>query len=361
VEEAVTETRTSGSSGRMNVGAIEHELARLRMNDDGTIGLRASVLNLIVVSSEEESDSVTALISGLSGRFPCRAIVLISDPDADGDDVGVKLAAFCSVRGGSSQVCAEQVTIHAYGSPARHLESLAGPLLVPDLPVFLFYPGPFDPYSREFRSMAYLADRVIVDSGRAPEPAVFLPRFAHLVEEPGMPDLIDLQWTALSPWRALLAELFSPPERTGKLEKIEHVEVLHEPDGGEARALLLIGWLASVLGWETEAVVRAGEEREIAFSTPSGRLDVVMAPSSSDAPLRRVELWAGEMRFEVHRCQDAAEFRAVVKRGDEVLAGRTARLGHAGTEEILEEEMQHPGQDESFRAALRAVSEMLER
>ena len=65
----------------MSVEEIEHELARLRMNEDGTLALRASVLNLIVVTDEDSAQSVTRSVSDIAGRYPSRAIVLISDPE----------------------------------------------------------------------------------------------------------------------------------------------------------------------------------------------------------------------------------------------------------------------------------------
>src|SRR5829696_7910473 len=74
----------------------------------------------------------------------------------------VGLSAFCGLRRGMpgrGQVCAEQIKIHVEGPPARHLESLAGPLLIPDLPVFLWYPNGEVPRSPECDGMASLADR----------------------------------------------------------------------------------------------------------------------------------------------------------------------------------------------------------
>ena len=60
----------SGGGGSMSVAEIEHGLARLRANDDGSLGARASVLNLIVVTDEESAEGVTRVINELSGRYP---------------------------------------------------------------------------------------------------------------------------------------------------------------------------------------------------------------------------------------------------------------------------------------------------
>ena len=48
----IGESRTALGGGRMSVGQIEHELGKLRTNDDGTLALRSSVLNMIVVTDE---------------------------------------------------------------------------------------------------------------------------------------------------------------------------------------------------------------------------------------------------------------------------------------------------------------------
>ena len=150
MEEAVIgESRTAPGGGRMSVSQIERELGKLRTNDDGTLALRSSVLNMIVVTDEESAQEITASVSKLAGHHPARAVVFIADPDEGESNVDVGLSAYCHARGGGAQVCAEQITIHAEGPPATHLESLAGPLLIPDLPVFLWYPGAFSPHSPE--------------------------------------------------------------------------------------------------------------------------------------------------------------------------------------------------------------------
>ena len=77
----IGETRRSPGGGAMSVEQIEHELGQLRKNEDGTLGLRASVLNLIVVTDEESAGEITQSVSDIAGRYPSRAIVLISDPD----------------------------------------------------------------------------------------------------------------------------------------------------------------------------------------------------------------------------------------------------------------------------------------
>ena len=354
MEEAVIgEPRQAPGGGRMSVEQIEHELGRLRANDDGTLALRSSVLNLIVVTDEESAPEITASVSKLAGRHPARVVVLIADPEGE-SNVDVRLSAFCHA-GGGAQVCAEQVTIHAEGSAAMHLESLAGPLLIPDLPVFLWYPGEFSPRSVEFAAMVDLADRVIVDSAASESQEACLRELAALVEDPAMPAIGDLQWVGLSPWRSLLADTFGVPERAGDLEKIESAEVLYAP-GGENRTLLLVGWLASTLGWKPESADR----QNIEFSGPSGRIIVILSPDSPDARLRRIRLYSPEHSFQVSRHRELSDVRTTVMRGDELLAERTVHLGSFDLGVLVGEELRYRGRDEAYEGSLRKAVEILD-
>ena len=353
--------RRSPGGGRMSVEQIEHELGQLRMNEDGSIGQRASVLNLIVVTDDESASEVTDAISNLASGYPSRAIVLISDPDESEPSVEVELSAFCSVRGGSNaSVCAEQITIHAGGAPAGHLESLAGPLLIPDLPVFLWYPGEFSPGSPEFQGMAELADRLIIDSAAAEDPEALVRELSEMIDEEHVPAIGDLQWVALSPWRSLTADLFSPPDRTGELERIRRVEVLHNPDG-EVRALLLTGWLASALGWQLEDAEHKEGGREIHFSGPSGDVTVEFTSQPPEATLRRIRLYTYDLSFQVSRHRDQGDARSTVMRDEKIVGERTVHLGTFNLGVLVGEELQYRGHDTSYESALRVATEILSR
>ncbi len=348
----------------MSVAQIERELARLRMNEDGSLGARASVLNLIVVTSEESAPEVARVVSELSGDYPSRAILMISDPDEGEANLEIGLSAFCGVRhgmpgGAGNQVCAEQITVHAEGTPAEHLESLAGPLLIPDLPVFLWYPDGDVPGSPECDGMAALADRLILDSGAAGDCEASLRVIANLMEHDEVPAVGDLQWAALSPWRSLVADLFAPPERAGELTKIRRVEILHDR-AGECQALLLAGWLSGALGWRPEPADRAAEGRVFRFDGPSGKITVELYHDAPETALRRVRLYSEELSFQVSRYGEHTDARSTVMRGEELLGERTVHLGSSGVGVLLGEELKFLKRDVTYESALERLVEMLE-
>ena len=353
------EARESSRTGALDVEQIEHELGQLRMNEDGTLGLRASVLNLLVVTDEDSAPGVTESVSGLANRYPSRAIVLIMDPE-DEEDLDIRVSAFCNVRGGGgAQVCAEQVTINVSGPPAEHVESFAGPLLVPDLPVFLWYPGEFSPSSPEFPGMAELADRLIIDSAASGDAEASLRELAGILGDEDVPAIGDIQWVALSPWRSLISDLFSFPERARKLDEVYEVEVLYTPSG-ECRALLLVGWLASALGWKPASAESHDGGRKIEFSGPSGGITVNMSNDSPDARLKQVRLHTDDCSFQVARRRETSDASATVMRNDELLGERTVQLGSFDLGVLLGEELQYRGRDTSYEGALKMAVKVLD-
>ncbi len=348
----------------MSAAQIERELARLRMNEDGSLGARASVLNLIVVASEESAPEVTRIVSELSGDYPSRAILMISDPDEAEANLEIGLSAFCSVRHGmpggtGNQVCAEQITVHVEGPPAEHLESLAGPLLIPDLPVFLWYPDGDVPGSPECDGMAALADRLILDSDAAEDCEASLHAVADLLRHDGVPAVGDLQWTALSPWRSLVADLFAPPEKAGELKKIRRVEILHDT-AGECQALLLAGWLSEALGWRPESADHTAGGRVLRFDGPSGGVTVELYRDAPETALRRVRLYSEELSFQVSRYGERTDARSTVMRGEELLGERTVNLGTSGVDVLLGEELRFLESDRTHEAALRRAVALLD-
>jgi glucose-6-phosphate dehydrogenase assembly protein OpcA len=334
------------------------------MNEDGSLGARASVLNLIVVTSEEYAPEVTRVVCELSAKYPSRAILMVSDPEEGEANLEIGLSAFCSVRrgmpGGSrNQVCAEQITMHVEGPPAEHLESLAGPVLIPDLPVFLWYPEGGLPGSPGCDGMAALADRLILDSGAPGDCEASLQGMAVLLEQVGVPAIGDLQWAALSPWRSLLADLFAPPEQAGEQAKIRRVEILHDRTG-ECQALLLVGWLSGALGWHPKSANGTAEGRTFRFDGPSGEVTLELYRDDPEISLRRVRLYSEELSFQVSRDGQHADARSTVMRGEELLGERTVHLGFSGVADLLGEELRFLGRDETHESALKSVVKMLD-
>ncbi|MDQ6712224.1 MAG: glucose-6-phosphate dehydrogenase assembly protein OpcA, partial [Candidatus Dormibacteraeota bacterium] len=159
----------------VDVRAILEELEQVRwgLHQDGEGGeaaqhaaneARASVLNLItVVSDEANLGSVSRVLDGLSITNPSRTLILLAQHDRRSDKLEAEISAQERTESGH-RVSTERVLLHAHGEVARHLASLAAPLLIPDLPVILWWPGRPDFDNPLFNDLCLLSDRLVVDT-----------------------------------------------------------------------------------------------------------------------------------------------------------------------------------------------------
>lgn len=264
--------------------------------DDPAVGVtRACVLNLIVYAEgQEERAEVDALLEVVVQRHPCRALLVVADRGAE----EAKLEAFISTRcqltsRGAKKICGEQITIEAAGSAVVDSAATAvAPLLVPDVPIFLWWKDIPHYEDKLFDRLSELADRVVIDSASFDNPHYDLTRLAQILGERSESGSIsDLNWGRLTSWRSLVASFWDVSDYRASLSKIESVRVEYDPPDrapGEIapKALLAVGWLATCLGWEIEgADAAAGEEEQRRFTLRAGErsLEVVLQPTEDVA------------------------------------------------------------------------------
>jgi glucose-6-phosphate dehydrogenase assembly protein OpcA len=176
----------------------------------------------------------------------------------------------------------EVVRVSAGADQATSLASIASPLLLPELPTFLFWPGASLVESPLFGELTPISDRLIIDSAVLENPEPNFRELARIIGSPRAPVVSDFAWRRLTPWRSLLAQFFDNPDALPELDLLDEVELVGKIAGkdgqsGFSASLLLAGWLASSLDWRTpgsmvrvkdgwRVTLRAGngqEEREI--------------------------------------------------------------------------------------------------
>jgi glucose-6-phosphate dehydrogenase assembly protein OpcA len=168
---------------------------------------------------------------------------------------------------------------------AKALPSAVMSLLVPDLPVFLWWQGPFGEGSLA-GELAKLASRVIVDSGECGLEGVSAARLMA-------GSVADLAWAGLLPWRDAVAGLFDGPSEVKALERIAAVDVR----GPENEARLMAGWMRSALESEIElnregrsqhlerVTMRAGEKDYLVERRGRSRIGTATVPGILDYPV----------------------------------------------------------------------------
>jgi len=188
------------------------------------------VLTLIVVSDEDEyADALKASME--AGREHPSRILLVATGH------GRQSSLDAEVRIGEGMP-GEVVIVRMRGAVASHSASVIRPLLLPDSPVVIWWPGK-SPADLGSDDLAQLALRRLTDAAQAARPGAALRARAENYQ----PGDTDLSWTRLTPWRALLAAALD--QYPAKIKS-----AMVEAERNNPSADLLAAWLHTGLGVE---------------------------------------------------------------------------------------------------------------
>lgn len=257
----------------VDVSRIEHELAalwRAEQGDDARAVTKAALWNVVAHTwNAREQTHATGVLGRVSAAVPQRTIVIRAESGGDAaSGIASWISANCHLTGGGGQqVCSEEITIVASGSRVAHVPPLVTALLLPDMPVAVWWIGdlPADHHAY-VEALFEPADRLIVDSadfGGASD----LELVSRIAERTTTAPA-DLNWARIEEWRAATAALFDPPAMRERLGGIRRVCV--RSGGGSSfaeisQALLYVAWLQAQSGTEIAFDLAAeGEARGIA-------------------------------------------------------------------------------------------------
>jgi glucose-6-phosphate dehydrogenase assembly protein OpcA len=242
----------------------------------------ARALNMVCVVDKQSKDEVAERLRGAGRYLASRTIVCAVEPGRTRIDATAEISSDATPVTGELALLRETVTLEVGDQHLPRLEPIVDPLVVTDLPTVLWAPQ----YGREaVPALLPLAQVVLVDTTEESDLGSGLQQVCELLESAYV---VDLAWLRSTPWRERVATTFDPPDLRPDLYAISGVTVRHHPESASA-GLLLIGWLASRLGWK----LRALEQRkgELVGSVMAGRqaVQVVLEP----APEQQVRGLAG--------------------------------------------------------------------
>lgn len=238
----------------VDVAAVERELARMWATstsgaDPGVV--RAALCNLIVLSGRDEAEA-SAAIAGIAAAVPHRALVVADAAAASG--VEAWISAHCRRTGSGAQVCCEQVTVRAARTAAARVASTLLALLVPDLPVVCWLRCMTDFDDPLLDRLGRHLDRLLVDC-EAADGAAFRSLETWRRAHPQVA-VADLAWERLAIWRELVAGSFDGEPFEALLANVSQVRLVYGAPA-QGGAALLLGWLASRLGWRALSAAAA--------------------------------------------------------------------------------------------------------
>lgn len=218
------------------------------------------VFTLIAVAEGCDHDEILAASIDAGREHPSRVLVV-----ANGADPDTRLDAVLRV---GEEVPGEIIQLTFHGELRAHRDSVLLPLLLPDSPVVVWWPG-ISPRVPGVDPIGRLAVRRITDAMGGPNPIqTLLERARHY-----SPGDTDLAWTRLTRWRGLLAaalDYYPYP--------VIRARVRAAPDN--APSVLLTAWLADRL--KTEVVSEEDAEG-------SGITGVVLETAAGDISLARTD------------------------------------------------------------------------
>lgn len=362
--------------------AIERELARVWQLADAPLDdwneadepplTRSCMLNVLVVADDEQrADEAREVVRVLNERHPARAIVLRMLPEAAEERVEAAVQAHCYLPSWSrSYVCGEQIDLTVRGPESvRHVRGNLLPLLISDLPTALWWPG--SPFGHPLvRRMAELCEHFVVDSAQFDDLALGMAGLLAITDQPGISvDCRDLAWSRLTPWRALIAQFFDSTTARPFLDSLDYVTLTFRYDGAGplplAQPLLMIGWLASRLGWQPadNPLERRGDRLLLHLRREGGPLTVDLR-TDDERPIPvgalaavRLQTRSGNPRaeFNVTRLDDPTFVLTLGHVSAAQPVTRVARLDPLETPGLISAEMDLPGRDSTLIAALRAA------
>src|SRR6266550_5335121 len=204
---------TSGEDVKVDSASIEQTLAELwrtEKRDDEHAVTRAALWNVVAHSgTPEDHTHASEMLSKASISVPQRTIVVRADPSAP-PEMTSWISANCHLLGAGKQVCSEEIAIVAGGDRVARVPPLVSALLIPDMPVAVWWLGDLPHENPEYVE-AFLepADRLIVDSSFFDNPADL--ELVAGVAKKTITAPADLNWIRLEEWRVATASLFDPP------------------------------------------------------------------------------------------------------------------------------------------------------
>ena len=259
--------------------AVENAISAERFRQGSSAVGR--VLTLVIIADEATQADAVRSAAEAAREHPCRILTAIPRPGKG----PARLDAEITVGGVDG--LGELAELRLRGPLSHHVASVVLPLLVPDAPVVVWWPGSApddvaaDPVDR-------LAQRRITDAAEAARPvrALGLRRASYAAGD------TDLAWTRITPWRALIASALDQP-----FERITGASV--SAQRSNPSGLLLASWLQKSLGVHVDVHNSRGpgitgvtvrtEGGDISITRPDGRIARLVRPGSPDreASLRR--------------------------------------------------------------------------
>ncbi|HEX7190487.1 MAG TPA: glucose-6-phosphate dehydrogenase assembly protein OpcA [Thermoanaerobaculia bacterium] len=260
---------TSGEDVKVDYASIEQTLAelwRVEKQDHDNAVTRAALWNVVAHSATPEHHTEASEVLGKASiSVPQRTIVVRATPSGP-TEMTSWISANCHMLGEGKQVCSEEIAIIAGGDRVARVPPLVSALLIPDMPVAVWWLGDLPHENAEYvAALLEPADRLIVDSSQFDNPADL--QLVARVAQKTITAPADLNWIRLEEWRIATASLFDPQVMRTKLAHVRGIRVITDSMqqnyfGEKIEGLLFSSWILAQAGCAIDRVDIEIEERQ---------------------------------------------------------------------------------------------------
>lgn len=313
--------------------------------------IRASILNLVVVTDARDRAAVSEVVAELTVTHPCRAVVVLADPESSEEGISAEVSAQCHISlGKRKQVCSEMVILTARGASVAESHTVVSALVNSDLPTCLWWRVSTPPEGHLFDQLAETCNHLVLDSRLLIQRSEA--RSAHaLLATGGRQSVGDLSWGRLNPWRAALAALYDVPSYRPHLDRLGLISIECNPSTPEP--LLLAGWLAGRLGLKRRPGTITGPAPTFELTSEDRVIAMALEPAHIDTPIVGVSLVSGSpdsLSFAVRLLDDHLD--TCVISGAEVKAVASVHITRSGEGRLMAEELDLLDRDLAYEEAV---------
>ena len=324
-------------------GTTSSEIASALLRARRNAGSPAmGMVGTIVVVVDEASHHDAMKSANEAGReHPSRVLVAILRPGRGTGGLDAEVRVGEGIPG-------EAVLLRLHGELAKVPESVITPLLLPDSPVIVWWPGGGPKVPHE-DPLGALGRRRVTDAAATRRAVVDFPARA----EGYAPGDTDFAWARLTPWRALMAAALDQYPT-----KVSGAEVVSAK--GNASADLMAAWLQCRLGVPVEQRNSRGPGiTAVRMFTPAGPISLTRAdgtvatfsiPGQPDRPVALKRRSTSELLSEELRRLDPDDVYA------QTLACMVKREGMPETAKVVSEADRRSAQSAAEKAASRTAS-----
>ena len=249
-----------------SASTVRNELTRMCQQMGGlTTGV---VLNLVIMTDEADQYDAMRAATHAGREHPCQILGVIARSGRRSRRLDAEVTVGENMPG-------QTVLLRIQGELNEHVDSVVTPLLVPDTPVVIWWPGRA-PEAPAADPLGVLGQRRITDAAADEEPRERLLRLSAGYR----PGDTDLAWARTTNWRSLLAATLDRP-----YQEISEVTVGAEADNPSAD--LMAAWLALKLRVPVHQEATPGPGvTEVSFVTADGKI-VISRADGRNATLSR--------------------------------------------------------------------------